>query len=161
MKRLMVLVLAMVMVMVLSGCDSNSEVTHEHKHKQTPSLTQTIEHSAYAVTFPQSWKVTKASDDNPTLYFEVEQKQAGGLFLSRFDKLADLPADRKELTELSTSTHQVYQYATTFESEDGSSAASVICFYVPAKNSGYEFVFVDEVVSQSLALDIARTVKIK
>jgi hypothetical protein len=32
---------------------------------------------------------------------------------------------------------------------------------VPAKNSGYEFIFVNDSVSDAVALEIARTVKIK
>ena len=160
MKRIIVIFLAIVMVLVCTGCGVNPEKIQETELSQ--SLTQTFEHSDYSVKLPQSWKVTKDSEDsNPTLYFEVEQKQAGGLFLLRLDKLEELPSNRKEIVELRSSTHQVFKYSTQYESAEGTSDATAICFYVPAKNSGYEFIFVNDSVSDALALEIARTVKIK
>ena len=160
MKRIIVIFLAIVMVLVCTGCGVNPEKIQETELSQ--SLTQTFEHSDYSVKLPQSWKVTKESiDSNPTLYFEVEQKRAGGLFLLRLDKLEVLPSNRKEIVELRSSTHQVFKYSTQYESAEGTSDATAICFYVPAKNSGYEFIFVNDSVSDALALEIARTVKIK
>ena len=159
-KRFIVIFLAIVMVLVCTGCGVNPEKIQETELSQ--SLTQTFEHNDYFVKLPQSWKVTKDSEDsNPTLYFEVEQKQAGGLFLLRLDKLEELPSNRKEIVELRSSTHQVFKYSTQYESAEGTSDATAICFYVPAKNSGYEFIFVNDSVSDALALEIARTVKIK
>ena len=159
-KRSIVIFVAIVMVLVCTGCGVTPEKIQETELAQ--SLTQTFEHNDYFVKLPQSWNVTKDSEDsNPTLYFEVEQKQAGGLFLLRLDKLEELPSNRKEIVELRSSTHQVFKYSTQYESAEGTSDATAICFYVPVKNSGYEFIFVNDSVSDALALEIARTVKIK
>jgi hypothetical protein len=163
-KRFIVIFLAIVIVLVCTGCGVNPEKIQETELSQSlsQSLTQSFEHSDYSVKLPQSWKVTKDSEEsNPTLYFEVEQKQAGGLFLLRLDKLEELPSNRKEIVELRSSTHQVFKYSTQYESAEGTSDATAICFYVPAKNSGYEFIFVNDSVSDALAHEIARTVKIK
>jgi hypothetical protein len=152
--------LAIVMALMIVGCGKSPEKIQEDEFAQ--SLTQTFEHNDYSVKLPQTWKVTKDSEpSNPTLYFEVKKKRAGGLFLARYDKLEELPANRKEVTELRSEKSQVFSYSTKYESEDGSSDATVVCFYVPAKNSGYEFVFVNNLVAEAQALAIAHTVRIK
>jgi hypothetical protein len=159
MRRIIIFLCAVGSILSYSGCALDSEESAQNG--QTQSLTQTFEHRNYIVKLPQSWQISKDHDDDPTLYFKVKQQSSGGLFLSRFDKLEDLPADRQEITELRTNSYQVYKYSTKFESADGSSEAFVICFYIPDKNSGYEFVFVNNIVGEEQALEIARTFIIK
>lgn len=103
-------------ILLSSACGSHPDLSSKKNKEQSQALSQTVEHNDYSVKLPKSWKVTRDSEDsNPTLYFEIEQKEAGGLFLARYDKLQELPADRKEISDLRTSSHQVYQYETKYE----------------------------------------------